>query len=135
MSRYSVLHKRAIEYANLINESILEDAIVVNFLRTENAFTPQGHSIDRKLNGRTNGCGCKYCRTLYVYVQARIGLHRLKKHLYNDNSACMLSTDKLLEAISRQEKYCLDVRKELVKMGENMQVPNAVKRRAKYERF
>lgn len=135
MTIVEILKQRALEYANMttINHKTMAKAVTMHYYRVEGKFEEINHTYKHDKTGRSEGCGCDYCKILGYYVRARLRLHRLKKPLYNDHIVNPYRTvDELIEAINQQEKLCMRIRRKLVELGETMDVPNAIKRKAKY---
>lgn len=131
----NILQSRAVDYCNVINDQIVANVIMVRYNRDMNGYIPSLHILRHSKLGRSIGCGCKYCLTLQRYVSSRLILHRLKKQRYWDFLQPPYDTiKKLNDAILKQNKYCFNLRNDLVVTGSAMKVPSSVKKRKKYER-
>jgi hypothetical protein len=135
MSKYvEIFRKRAIEYADLINLKIAENAMITVYKRIEGNFDQEQHEHRVDKTCRTNGCHCDYCVAMNRYVRSKLVLHSLKRQLWRDEIlGPYITLESLLRAIEEQEKHCKRLRGRAVKIAQDMQIPNSIKRKTKYE--
>ncbi len=132
MNVATVLRKKAIEFCNKHNRAVMVEALKVHYHRDKESFDVVYHTKNNDKTGFTNGCGCKYCMTLHRYAKAKKTLHRLEKKLEKDYvSPPYRSYEEISETAISQKKYCEELRRKLVEISINLQVPNSIKRKGK----
>ena len=130
MSVVHVIRKRAIEYANLHNNIPFVRALVIKFHREDEHFDLQFHLTHFDKKGETRGCGCKYCLTLFKYVETIKSKHRLNKKLEREDDIGPLASHIFIHnAIAKLGEIRKELREEMVILGETLKIPNTVKRK------
>ena len=130
MNVVEVIRERVLEIANLRNDVPFIHAFVIKFRREDEYFDLQHHLTHFDKTGETRGCGCKYCLTLFKYVETIRSKHRLNKKLEREDDIGPLASHIFIHnTVAKLSETHKELREKMVILSETLEIPNTVKRK------